>query len=283
MPTSGIRNYETLVPLPGSHYEEEGMYYLLALASLRKVMVEVLDTVGYKSTSGFVTYNPAVALELRTQIDEWYRHLPGQLRFQLDGNMLFDTRKAYLRCSYYALMAVATWPFVLPLSQPPLQTPQDAQTPYHHRSSIGPISHPPHESVPQPHQQHRANSHGHVTSPSNPAHPPTDTDLHDQTTHRAAAQSCLDACRLYLTHAEEILTQKSLVSHLIVRQYYAFTMILLLNFSGVDLQDGGASMEERRHLEGALRNLRYWSVVPFMEESLSVLVRIARAKGLRLA
>lgn len=259
------------------------MYYLLALASLRKVMVEVLDTVGYKSTSGFVTYNPAVALELRTQIDEWYRHLPGPLRFQLDGSMLFDTRKAYLRCSYYALMAVASWPFVLPLSQAPAHTPQDTQTPYHHRPSIGPTSHPSHESAPQSHQQHQANSHGHGTPTSNSVHPPTDTDLHDLSTHRAAAQSCLDACRLYLTHAEEILTQKSLVSHLIVRQYYAFTMILLLNFSGVDLQDGGASMEERRHLEGALRNLRYWSVVPFMGESLSVLVRIARARGLRLA
>lgn len=81
-------------------------------------------------------------------------------------------------------------------------------------------------------------------------------------------------------HAEEILMQKSLVSHLVVHQYFAFTMILLLNFGGVDLQAEGASMEERRQLERALRNLRYWGVVPFMGGSLSVLMRIARARGL---
>lgn len=276
VPTSGIRNYEATVPLPGSYYEEEGIYFLLALSSLRKLMVEVLDAVGYKSTSSFVTYNPAVALELRTQLDDWYRHLPGPLRFQLDSDMLLDTRRAYLRCSYYALVAVASWPFVLPLSQAPAHTPQSAHY-SHHPPSLALPSYPSHESVPQPYQQ-QAGGYGTPTSSS--AYPSGDLDLHDLATHRAAAQSCLDACRSYLMHAEEILMQKSLVSHLVVHQYFAFTMILLLNFGGVDLQAEGASMEERRQLERALRNLRYWGVVPFMGGSLSVLMRIARARGL---
>lgn len=44
LPSSGIRAYE--VPLPTTEYEEEGLYYLLAVASLRKLMMEVVDTVG---------------------------------------------------------------------------------------------------------------------------------------------------------------------------------------------------------------------------------------------
>ena len=48
LPTSGLKNYDTVVTLPSSHYEEEGMYYLLALTTLRKLMVEVVPSVGAK-------------------------------------------------------------------------------------------------------------------------------------------------------------------------------------------------------------------------------------------
>lgn len=48
LPASGLRAFEEVVDLPTSHYEEEGMYNLLALSSLRRLMVEVVDTVGLR-------------------------------------------------------------------------------------------------------------------------------------------------------------------------------------------------------------------------------------------
>jgi hypothetical protein len=167
VPPSGIRSYETLVPLPTSHYDEEGLYYLLALSSLRKLMMEVVDTVGLNSPSATV-YAPVVALELRSQIDDWHHHLPSSLRFPLDQSFLFDTRKAYLRCAYHALIAVVTWPFVLRCKNVLYEVES--------RNS-------------------------------------------DEEAERIAksANDCLKACRDYLEAGEEILTQRSLVSHLVVR------------------------------------------------------------------
>lgn len=46
LPPSGLRQYDTVVPLPVSDFEEQGLYYILAKASLRKLMMEVADTVG---------------------------------------------------------------------------------------------------------------------------------------------------------------------------------------------------------------------------------------------
>ena len=108
-----------------------------------------------------------------------------------------------------------------------------------------------------------------------------DQDAHSDSAHRQAAQTCLEACRRYLTYADEILTSKSLASHLVVRQYYAFTMILILTFQGVSLQNPG-TMEERTQLESAIRNLKYWAVVPFMAEPLANMERIARHRGLKV-
>lgn len=285
VPTSGIRLYESQVPLPISDYEEEGMYFLLALSSLRKVMVEVLDTVGYKSADGAVTYNPSVAHELRTQIDEWCKRLPQPIRFQMDGHMLFDTRRAYLRCCYFALTAVASWPFVIPLARPAFTERQhrpstDLGKPIRRPSlevsnmppplSTGATSHAPQETL---------SGHHNAVTPSSTGIDTIDHTSHHDPAHRHAAETCLTACRTYLNYAEEILTSKSLVSHLVVRQYFAFTMILILNFPGVDLQDA-KSLEERKLLERAIRNLQYWDVVPFMRDSLQVMFRIARDRGL---
>jgi hypothetical protein len=74
--------------------------------------MEVVDTVGLTSSTT-ATNAPVVALELRSQIDDWYHHLPSSLRLSLDQSFLFDTHKAYLRCAYHALIAVVTWPFDL--------------------------------------------------------------------------------------------------------------------------------------------------------------------------
>jgi hypothetical protein len=48
-----------VVTLPSSHYEEEGMYYLLALTSLRKLMVEVVPSVSTKG--GHVSFHRVIS------------------------------------------------------------------------------------------------------------------------------------------------------------------------------------------------------------------------------
>lgn len=50
LPTSSLTSYDSVVSLPSSHYEEEGMYYLLALTTLRKLMVEVVYSVSTKGS-----------------------------------------------------------------------------------------------------------------------------------------------------------------------------------------------------------------------------------------
>jgi len=48
LPTSNLKDYDTVVPLPSSDYEEEGVFYLLALTSLRKLMVEAVPSTDAK-------------------------------------------------------------------------------------------------------------------------------------------------------------------------------------------------------------------------------------------
>jgi hypothetical protein len=43
----GIRQFHDAVPFPVSYSEESGFYYFLAQASLRKLLMEGLDIVGY--------------------------------------------------------------------------------------------------------------------------------------------------------------------------------------------------------------------------------------------
>ncbi|KAF9891098.1 hypothetical protein FE257_005034 [Aspergillus nanangensis] len=230
LPPSGLKHYETKVPLPSSHYEEEGMYCLLAISSLRKLMVEVVKAVGMKG-SAVATYAPVVVMELRNQIDNWYRHLPSSLRFPLDRSLLFDKRRAYLRCQYHALIVVVFWPFV----------PRSKEPPYNGRYYI------------------------------------------DEESQRIiqGSKECLTACRDFLKGTDEILTQKTLGSHVIVRSYFTMTMVLLLTFTGADSSDPSV-MEDRSLLEYAMDNLSHWKVVPFLRRPLAELERIAQLKGLSI-
>lgn len=111
LPTSGMRDFRDRVDLPSGHHDEEGLYFLLAMASHRRVTMDVLDTVGW--TSGSVIHAPLVALELRKQLQDWYHHLPPSLKFPLDASIAFDPAKTYLRTQYTALIAVINWPFIL--------------------------------------------------------------------------------------------------------------------------------------------------------------------------
>lgn len=173
LPTSGLRAYEEIVELPTSHYEEEGMYNLLALSSLRRLMVEVIDTVGLRSPAA--NYAPVVTLELRNQIDFWNQHLPTSLSFSSEHSLLFDMRKAYLRCMYFALIAVSLWPFVARCKD---------------------ITHD-----------------GSRTAIDDPL-----LRDEDRAQMQQGAHECLEAARKYLHVAEEILTQKTLVSHMVIRR-----------------------------------------------------------------
>lgn len=173
LPTSGLRAYEEIVELPTSHYEEEGMYNLLALSSLRRLMVEVIDTVGLRSPAA--NYAPVVTLELRNQIDFWNQHLPSSLSFTSEHSLLFDMRKAYLRCMYFALIVVALWPFVARCKD----ITHDGT-----RTAID-------ESMLRE---------------------------EDRAQMQRGAHECLEAARKYLHVAEEILTQKTLVSHMVIRR-----------------------------------------------------------------
>jgi hypothetical protein len=55
----GLRQFHEVVPLPLTDYEDEGYYFFFAQASLRKLLTETLDVVGYRV--GQVIYAPVVA------------------------------------------------------------------------------------------------------------------------------------------------------------------------------------------------------------------------------
>jgi hypothetical protein len=125
----GLRQFHEVVPLPLTDAEDEGYYYFFAQASLRKILTETLDVVGYRV--GQVIYAPLLAAELCKQVDDWCmfstissadrqltatdNHLPSLVRFPISPNPLFDLRKSFLRLQYLALHTVIFWPSVLQL------------------------------------------------------------------------------------------------------------------------------------------------------------------------
>lgn len=127
----GLRQFHEMVPLPLSEAEDDGYLYFFAQASLRKLLTETLDVVGYRV--GQIIYAPVVAgmhaphsqpafqiltpltAELCKQIEEWYEHLPPGVRFPLTIAPLFDLRRAFLRLQYLTLHSVIYWPSILQL------------------------------------------------------------------------------------------------------------------------------------------------------------------------
>jgi hypothetical protein len=45
----GLKQFQDFVPLPLSENEDVSFYYFLAQASIRRLLMETLDIVGYKS------------------------------------------------------------------------------------------------------------------------------------------------------------------------------------------------------------------------------------------
>jgi hypothetical protein len=122
----GLRQFHEIVPLPLTDHEDEGYYFFFAQASLRKLLTETLDVVGYRV--GQVIYAPVVAAELCKQVDEWYAHLPAHVRFPVSTSPVFDLRKAMLRIQYLALHAVIFWPSVLQVLESGATNPSQPQT-----------------------------------------------------------------------------------------------------------------------------------------------------------
>lgn len=112
---TGIREFHEMVPLPGFEDEDSGSYYFLAQISLRKLLTQSLEVVGYHS--GRVIYAPVVTRELRKQAREWYAHLPAIVRFPLEATPIFDPRRSFLRGQYIALFVVLGWPSVLKIME----------------------------------------------------------------------------------------------------------------------------------------------------------------------
>lgn len=111
MHPTGLRFYHDFVPLPLTEQEDVSFYYFLAQASLRKLLMDTLDVVGYKL--GQVIHAPAITSELRNGVQEWHNHLPPAIRFPIDDRPLFDLRKSFLRCQYVALFVLMGWPSLL--------------------------------------------------------------------------------------------------------------------------------------------------------------------------
>lgn len=109
----GLRQYHEMVPLPLPSNETEVYYYFFAQVSLRRLLTETLDVVGYRV--GQIIYAPVVAMELFKQAKEWYEHLPGLVQFPMSSEPVFDIRKAFLRYQFSALHVVIFWPSVLQL------------------------------------------------------------------------------------------------------------------------------------------------------------------------
>ncbi|KXJ90615.1 hypothetical protein Micbo1qcDRAFT_226601 [Microdochium bolleyi] len=111
MHPEGHRAFHDIIPLPTFTDENVGFYYFLAMISLRKMLQDVLDVVGYRQ--GTVVYAPVVTAELRRQTQEWYDRLPPAVRFPLDDAPLFDPRKNFLRGQYFCMFVVLEWASVL--------------------------------------------------------------------------------------------------------------------------------------------------------------------------
>lgn len=51
LPSSGVRTFEESIPLPTGTAKEEALYFFLALISLRRLLAEVIETIGFKCES----------------------------------------------------------------------------------------------------------------------------------------------------------------------------------------------------------------------------------------
>ncbi|KJR86098.1 uncharacterized protein SPSK_02284 [Sporothrix schenckii 1099-18] len=144
-----LRDFEDVVPLPMSDYEEPGIYWFLSEIALRRIFARQR---GGRGWNGHTLFEPVVAGEIALQMAQWHSNLPAPVKFDLDevasseatghGNTplgtgtgsgmglgmglgmgpgvdtmdvrpLLDPIKVFLRAQYYAVHAALYWQYVV--------------------------------------------------------------------------------------------------------------------------------------------------------------------------
>lgn len=117
-----ISKFHEDVPLPMSSYDEPGIYWFVAEIALRRIVARPLNGIYWNLSS--TQYEPAIGVELSSQVESWFENLPRTVAFPLNSlevgstitmRMLLDPRTVFLRAQYYALQAAILWPNVVKL------------------------------------------------------------------------------------------------------------------------------------------------------------------------
>ncbi|CAK7209413.1 hypothetical protein SBRCBS47491_000433 [Sporothrix bragantina] len=223
MHPTGIRAYHDYVPLPLSETDDACFYYFLAQISLRQLLFETLDVVGFKR--GQVNRAPIVTAEIRKSIRDWYCHLPPTLRFPLEKAPLFDTRKAYLRAQYLSLFVLLGWPSVLVLFE---MSPAELQ-------GEGPTA-------------------------------PSSSELERL---QSDAKDCLSKCALLLESSDEVLSQRTLGTQLVMWSCYASLIELILTYNNPLFAFAAPATTDDRAIRCGYEILANWKHLPIVNRGLT--------------
>ncbi|CAK7201576.1 hypothetical protein SEUCBS139899_004282 [Sporothrix eucalyptigena] len=124
-----LRDFEDVVPLPMSDYDEPGIYWFLSEIALRKIFARQRGGRGWNEHTLF---EPVVVGEIALQMAQWRSNLPTPVKFDLDEEHndnavdvrpLLDPIKVFLRAQYYAIHAALHWQYVVQLLSSPIQPP----------------------------------------------------------------------------------------------------------------------------------------------------------------
>ncbi|KAL1894847.1 hypothetical protein Sste5346_005534 [Sporothrix stenoceras] len=124
-----LRDFEDVVPLPMSDYEEPGIYWFLSEIALRRIFARQRGGRGWNEHTLF---EPVVVGEIALQMAQWHSNLPTSVKFDLeeaaspdmsgrslavdtDVRPLLDPIKVFLRAQYYAIHAALQWQYVVQL------------------------------------------------------------------------------------------------------------------------------------------------------------------------
>ncbi|KAJ9136627.1 hypothetical protein NKR23_g9723 [Pleurostoma richardsiae] len=116
-----LQEFEEVLPLPMSDYEEPGIYWFLSAIALRRIFTRPRGGRGWNS---YTLYEPAVVDEIASQMAQWQANLPGPVKFEpedpyasdsVNPTPLLDPLKVFLRAQFYAIHATIYWQYVVRL------------------------------------------------------------------------------------------------------------------------------------------------------------------------
>ncbi|KIH93770.1 hypothetical protein SPBR_04129 [Sporothrix brasiliensis 5110] len=157
-----LRDFEDVVPLPMSDYEEPGIYWFLSEIALRRIFARQR---GGRGWNGHTLFDPVVVGEIALQMAQWHSNLPAPVQFDLDevasseatghGNTpvgtgtgsgsgmglgmgpgvdtmdvrpLLDPIKVFQRAQCYAVHAALYWQYVVQMLSQPQHGQSDQRT-----------------------------------------------------------------------------------------------------------------------------------------------------------